>query len=150
MVAIEKINPEDRQRAQQLALWLAKNFRECDRQKLIVWLQRMRTLASSDQPPAVKLREAMISTSSFVAIMPMIRTLGRQATYYAANKRAMPVKMAVVAGLGALAFGRFGSSAGAPIGAAFSLPLWLVFASGAALSTALIEELTKLPGSTPA
>ena len=136
----EKVNAN----GQQLAVRLANEADEPERQLLLNWAHQLIAIRDSNLSAFEKAQKAITATVESKAIIPFVNTVGREIKRLGWDERGWSGRI----GFFAAAFAAIllpGTGAGiAALGGAIGVPLWVVFGAGGAFAGVLIDELTRI------
>lgn len=114
-----------------------------EREALLQWANRLIAIRDSNMPTAEKAKEAISATLDSKAIMPFMKTIGRELKRLGWDERSLPARIGLGAAALALLLPGKGAAGLAAFGGAIGVPLWVVFGAGGAFAGVLIEEINR-------
>src|SRR5688572_2321252 len=126
-----------------LAVIVAEQATDKERDALLNWLRRLLEIRASAASALRKARQAIAATLESNVIWPVVKIIAREARRIGWDDRSRTARFGLGgAAIGAAIFG--GKSAGvAALGTAIGVPLWVVLGTGAAFANVLWEELAR-------
>jgi len=130
-------------KGRQLAIAVISEASPLERELLLRWAQQLITIRNSNLSATEKAKTAISATIESKAIMPFLKTLGREIKRFGWDDRSLPARIGLsAAGIALLLPGK-GAAGIAALGGAIGVPLWVVFGAGGAFAGVLIEEINR-------
>jgi hypothetical protein len=124
---------------QQIAIRILETATDVERQAMKVWLGELLDIRSSNTSNLTKAKKALSITFANKILWPIIKLIYREMKRHAWDNRSVTTRGSYVGAAIALATVG-GQSAGiAALGTAIAVPLWVVFAGGAALANNVLN-----------
>ena len=127
----------------QLAATVIAEATPLEREDLLRWAKQLIAIRDSDLPVSEKVKKAISATLDSKAIMPFIKTIGREIKRLGWDERSLPARIGLGAAALALLIPGKGAAGLAAFGGAIGVPLWIVFGAGGAFAGVLIEEINR-------
>lgn len=125
------------------AVTLVKSASDVERDSLVLWLETLLRIRSSDQTAFEKAKATLLATRVHKILWPLLKVISSEIKKNLWDKRSTKSRMGIIGVSSAIVlFG--GQSAGvAALGGAIGVPLWIVFGAGATFAGFILEEIKR-------